>query len=370
MTKLIDRLLCTEIAPAFVVLALAITGFVWIGAGPVLLAAHYLAEGVPLFIVLELVGLYLPPMVVLTFPMAIMFAVILAFVRLSEGSEAVALFAAGVSFSRLLVAPAVLGLVVTILGLYVNNTAVPAANRRIENLRANLDKEVGETTRPCLFPPHYQDRNLLAVAACAGGYDLAEKALKKVTIVELNPDTGVPVATIHGESATWNGGTNWVLNDVVLDRSDPTGREHMHLHSAAATDITVTPANAEFLQRDPDSLSFRELDRQITAMKKAGMGDVQEVRDAEVDLWGKLALPCSCVIFALVGAPLGLRTQRGSGRNMALLMGVGIILFYYALYKYMEILGGSGHFSPALAAFIPNLVGIVLGAVLILRAPQ
>jgi lipopolysaccharide export LptBFGC system permease protein LptF len=55
---------------------------------------------------------------------------------------------------------------------------------------------------------------------------------------------------------------------------------------------------------------------------------------------------------------------------MALLMGVGIILFYYALYKYMEILGGSGHFSPALAAFIPNLVGIVLGAVLILRAPQ
>lgn len=92
------------------------------------------------------------------------------------------------------------------------------------------------------------------------------------------------------------------------------------------------------------------------------------MRELEVDLHSKLAIPFASTIFALVGAPLGLRRLRG-GASVGLGLSVLIILAYYILWHGLHVLGEGGQVSPFMAAWLPNMIGLAAGLVLILRAP-
>ena len=55
---------------------------------------------------------------------------------------------------------------------------------------------------------------------------------------------------------------------------------------------------------------------------------------------------------------------------MGLGLSIVIIFGYWVLMHYMTILGKNGAVTPAAAAFIPTMVGVAAGAVLIARAAK
>ena len=97
--KLLDKLVLKDLIPLFAIGVALFTG-IWFAADPVIVASRYLSEGVPLPLVLHVVGMYLPPILALTLPMGMLLAVLLGFGRLSGDSEAVAIFAGGIPFAR------------------------------------------------------------------------------------------------------------------------------------------------------------------------------------------------------------------------------------------------------------------------------
>jgi lipopolysaccharide export system permease protein len=115
----------------------------------------------------------------------------------------------------------------------------------------------------------------------------------------------------------------------------------------------------------PDALTFQELRRYIAAQESMGL----DTSELQVQLQDKLALPFACFVFALIGAPLGIRPQRGSS---ALGLGVSIIIIFgfYVVGHYMHILGAGGSVSPVVASWLPNVLGLVAGCVLAVRAPK
>lgn len=364
--KILDRYILQELTPIFLVGVLMFAGSIWIAGGPLLAAVNYLAKGIPFWVVAQVVGLYLPPMLVLTFPMAMLIAAILTFNRMSGESEAVALFASGVSFYRMLVPAAALAVVVTCLGLVINNSFVPAANRRITSLKRNIIKDVPQTAEPFALPAlRGAGGKLQALVWVENGFDADTRELRQVTITEYSLQTGIPSALIHARRAQWSARNDWTLKDVTVQRAGLV----MTYARLATRDINQTPEGAEFLQDSPDNFSFTELRERIRQqLLRANGRSSPEVRESQVALWDKIALPCASFVFAFVGAPLGLRPQRGAGRGLAIAFGIGIIFAYYALFKYMDVLGASGHANPVIAAFVPNVVGAVVAAILIARA--
>jgi len=101
----------------------------------------------------------------------------------------------------------------------------------------------------------------------------------------------------------------------------------------------------------------------------ASIGEEQRARAArqraagyEVEIHKKCAIAAACIIFALVGAPVGLRFQRG---GVGLVIGVSLAVFtvYYIGLIGGEELGDRLLVSPFFAMWTPNLLFAVVGLV-------
>ncbi len=93
--------------------------------------------------------------------------------------------------------------------------------------------------------------------------------------------------------------------------------------------------------------------------------DVTEVENLErrmgsyrVEIQKKFSIPFACVVFVLVGGPLGIRTRKGGFANMAI--AVAFFIVYYLFLIAGEQLADRRLVSPALAMWFPN---ILFGAV-------
>ncbi|MBI5837783.1 MAG: LptF/LptG family permease [Candidatus Eisenbacteria bacterium] len=87
-----------------------------------------------------------------------------------------------------------------------------------------------------------------------------------------------------------------------------------------------------------------------------------------VEIQKKFAIPAACVVFVLIGAPLGLRVRRaGPAVAFASLL---FFLFYYVTLVVGEELAKHGHLSPFLSMWLPNLVIGGVGLYLTLREAE
>jgi lipopolysaccharide export system permease protein len=80
----------------------------------------------------------------------------------------------------------------------------------------------------------------------------------------------------------------------------------------------------------------------------------------------KIAIPITCFIIAIFGAPLATSTQRGGAAY-----GIGISLattvLFLMLIQITKAVGGGGVIPPTIAAWLPNALFGVLGLVLLAK---
>jgi lipopolysaccharide export system permease protein len=109
-------------------------------------------------------------------------------------------------------------------------------------------------------------------------------------------------------------------------------------------------------------MAFGELGRFIRAMERSG-ADVNELR---VERMLKIAIPVTCLVILLFGAPLATSTQRGGAAY-----GIGISLAttvtFLIMIQMTKAIGGKGIITPELAAWLPSLVFGSVGAILFAR---
>jgi lipopolysaccharide export system permease protein len=86
-----------------------------------------------------------------------------------------------------------------------------------------------------------------------------------------------------------------------------------------------------------------------------------------VEFHKKLAIPISCLLFTLVGVPLGSRFRKG-GRGLSLAISVGFALGYYLLIVGGEGTANRGLVPEVLAMWLPNLLIALGGCLLFIRA--
>lgn len=92
----------------------------------------------------------------------------------------------------------------------------------------------------------------------------------------------------------------------------------------------------------------------------------RRINELRVEIQKKFSIPFACIVFVLVGAPLGIMARRG-GLAAAFFSAV-FFIFYYLCLVGGEQLADRLILPPWLAMWLPNLVLGALGVYLTIRA--
>jgi lipopolysaccharide export system permease protein len=92
----------------------------------------------------------------------------------------------------------------------------------------------------------------------------------------------------------------------------------------------------------------------------------KQINSFKVEIHKKVSIPFACIIFVLVGAPLGMKARK-SGLAIGF-ASIGFFVFYYVFLLGGEQLADRRLLPPALAVWMPNIVLGALGAILVLSS--
>jgi lipopolysaccharide export system permease protein len=98
-------------------------------------------------------------------------------------------------------------------------------------------------------------------------------------------------------------------------------------------------------------LSINLLLKQIKDFEKKGLPTFA----AKVELSKKFAIPFTCLLFGLLGAPLGIYSSRG-GKSGSFATSIMVILLYYMGLIFAQNMGKSGEIEPYSSIWVPNII--------------
>jgi lipopolysaccharide export system permease protein len=354
--KIIDRYLLRETAGPF---AFGVLAFVllFVSANILFRLTELVSElGLSLWTAGELFLLWLPGFIVLTFPLATLVAILVAFGRMSGDSELVAMHAGGISFRRLVLPIACAGVVASLATAALNELAVPACNRRGEDIVRAASERVGKAAEEQVFLKEMSGGQVTRLIY-ADRLNVSSGEMVRPMIVWF--DQGGPAMITKARQGLWRGG-HWELFDGLnapLNAERPTTWSF----KTWVANFPTSPSQIAQYSRTPKEMTYRELREYIRYALRQNRPTVE----LELTLYHKFSIPFACFVFALVAPPLGMRSHRGSssiGMGIAILIGFG----YYVVWHYLSVVAQQGHLSPFWAAWLPNIVAGAVGLTLIL----
>lgn len=362
--SLLDRAILKEMTVAFI-LGLMVFTFVLLTNKILRLVELIVNKGVGILTVLQLFLYILPYSLVVTIPMSVLLATLATFTRLGTDGEILAMRGAGLSLSRL-TRPAVgFGLVASVLTLVITIWILPFSNHAFKNLvfrmthqQATVGIQEGvfnsEFEGLILYVEHVDPKT----SRLEGVFlvDNRNPAERRVVVARSGQFTSDPQNLRMGLSLS--------QGSIHLSAAELTGGYRLLTFSDYQLTVDVGRSLVDPMQRPPgeQELTLAELRERAAALRAQG----RNYHPPLVEFHKKLAIPISCLLFALVGVPLGSRIRKG-GRGLSLVISAGCALGYYMLIVAGEGLGDRGLAPEALVMWLPNLLIALGGGLLLFR---
>lgn len=148
----------------------------------------------------------------------------------------------------------------------------------------------------------------------------------------------------------------------------PPGAEALAEPPPAATEATLQPIDHPLVRALPVAQQHRVLEvasqeahsvrARFDDANRFIQGQRQRANQYRVEIYKKYSIAFACLIFVLVGAPLGLSLRRG-GLGVAALLAVGIFLFYWVTLVNGEKFADRGKLEPWVGMWSANvLIGL------------
>ena len=320
-------------------------------------------KGVPVHLVALLLAYILPAFLVLTVPIGFLLAILVAFGRLSADMEIVALKASGVSPLRLLRPVLVFAAGSALLTGWLMVEAVPRANYAFKSLIFDiLRTQAAVGLKERVFNDSFGNF-VIYVEEMAPD----QVGLRNVFVAdERSPDELRVVTAKEGRllSDEVNRRVTLRLIDGTVHETVPRTFQKYRQVMFRLYDLTLTLENplvrAGEAPKGDREMTVTELWQNAAQTAQAGGNSAPYW----VEIHKKYAIPIACVVFAVIGVPLGTRAHRG-GRWAAFVVLLPIVLFYYIFLTVGEQLGDHGRIPPWVAMWTPNLVVGALGLYLL-----
>lgn len=300
---------------------------------------------------------WMPQSMFMALPAAVLFATVFSIGNFTRHSEITAAKASGISFYRF-TAPILLGaLFAASLDLAIAEV-VPITDARRNDLLKESRMESGTQRANFAYAAEF------GRVYKAQSLDVTAGRLDKLQIERKGNGRDYPTVLISAAGATFDKRTGrWTLGagdmHVVRDSAPSMSLSFGELHDRM---MRERPGDLMAKPRDPQEMRYTELSRFIRSLERSG-GDANLLR---VERALKIAIPITCLVIALFGAPLATSTQRG-GTAYGIGLSLAITVTFLMLIQLTKPLGGKNIIWPDVAAWLPNALFAVMGVWLLAR---
>ena len=364
-------------------------------------------KGLSAAIITELVVLNLAWMLVLAVPMGVLVATLMAFGNLASTNEITAIRASGVSLYKMMAPVAIASVLVCYAMILFNNDVLPNANHRTRTLMNDISRKKPTLTLvPGMFTQLIQGHTILVHKTFEHSNDLEGvfifdyyKPSYSTTItaqrgtISFSPDYRKLIMDL------WNGEIHQVNTSINGQYRIIRFEKHRIVMEAEGFNFQRT--NQNFTQRGDRELSASDMRVKVDSLQSRQHNEEQAMQQADsilragsshpsgratssaiirqtienkkfvahlyeleagkylVEIHKKYSIPFACIVFVLIGAPLGIMARRGTfgvGASLSL----GFFTLYWACLRGGETLADHGLIAPWLSMWMADIfLGIV-----------
>lgn len=429
LPMLIDRYILARHGPPFLFASFVLM-FIFLLQFLVKSLDQLAGKGLSPWVIAELIILSLAWMVVLAIPMAVLVATLMAFGQLSSTHQITTLRASGVSLYRMMI-PVLLASGLVCYGLILfNNDILPDTNHRVKILLNDIArKKPSMSITPGFFTQLMPGYTIIVERTFEKTNDLEgvtifdySRPAHQATItgergiLSFSPDYSKLIVDLfdgeihkrgidsRGEyrrirfkkhriamdaegfdfqrstEGTFSRGDRelsaYAMRQIVdsLESVHNGAQERQQkLLSDATAAVFAHPAT---MQRSRTTVATTDPQTQASVLRTSLLNEVNyayyldlEMRKFEVEIQKKYAIPFACIVFVLIGAPLGIMARRGTfgaGASLSL----GFFLLYWTSLIQGERLADRGFLEPWVAMWMANVILGVLGIYLTVRTAR
>lgn len=373
---LMDRWLLQELVGPLLFGIAAFTA-VSLSVGVVFELVRRVAEsGLPPQVAIQVLMLRLPGFLVLAFPMATLMATLLAYSRLSGSSELTALRSVGAGTTRMVMPALALALAMSLLTFLFNDLIVPRANLvATQTLERALGKAVtnqsGDNILYSRFGRVKDEDNGDSVRQLTQLFyarKFRNGLMQDVTLIDFSRIGQRQM--LMAEKGHWNEAqAMWEFsNGRIINVDEKTGSTTSARFDRYLYPLSQDPVEVAKLPTDISTMTVGQALRAERLQTEAN--NLKEARRLRVRIQEKFAFPAICLVFGLIGSSLGVRPHARTSRSQGFGISVLLIFGYYLMSFIVSSLGITGTLTPFVAAWLPVLVGLACGGVLLRQASR
>lgn len=306
----------------------------------------------------------LPSFLTLTIPMSFLLAVLLAFGRLSSDSEVIAMKASGVSLYQMLIPVSVLSILAYGMTFYLTLYALPWGNQSFRSKVFDIARaKASAGIKERVFNDDF-DGIVLYIDRLKG------EKMEGVLIYDRREKDGYTIFA-RGGGIISDPKTMTVTMRLRDGEIHTVGKELSYSKVAFSTyDLRLNfrgsgPGSRGEVSKGDREMTISELSSKVAELKGRG----ENYRPYQVEIHKKFSIPFACIIFGLIGAPLGIQSRR-SGRASGFSMSLAIFLIYYISLTGGESLGDRGIIPPFFAMWGINFIFLAIGIYFIVKTAR
>ncbi len=352
MKKIINIYILKEMIPNFTTSLIVFTFLVL--AGRILKLTEWMVNhGVSPSQVLLITLYTLPYVLFYTLPMATLLASLIAFSRLNEDNEIIALRSSGVSLYQIFPPVVIFSIISYLFASFIAIYLFPVGNHSM----ARLLFEVARSNTSIGIKQGIFNDSIPNIVLYANHISAHDQTMEGVFIFD-ERDPGLSNTIIARQGKISSNSKQMSINLHLTDGSifmvskDLDSSRKLQFNSYDLN-IELSDIMNRFSSRmkRKKEMSIFELRRQLKKTEK-GTGKHNKLA---IELQRKFSIPFACLLLGLIGLPLGLM-RRTKGRSWGVALSFAVFMIYYILLFVSDSLGEIGKINPVLAMWIPNMV--------------
>ncbi|HEX3274367.1 MAG TPA: LptF/LptG family permease [Gemmatimonadales bacterium] len=293
----------------------------------------------------------------LVMPAAVLFATVFTVGAMGRHSELTAAKAGGLSFYRVMLPVFVASALATGLAFLVGEMAPGATAKQLELQKAKPPRSTSARY-------NFVYRGDAGWVYTIRSLELGSRQLKGLMLERPGNGAQYPGLIVTADSASYdNRHRTWRLrNGASRVVAGPTRQASFTFRTMQLRSLTQAPPDLLAESKAPEEMRYAELGRYIDGLKRSG----NDANKLIVEQALKLALPATCLIIALFGAPLAVQAPR-AGAAVGVAISLGTTVIFLLMTQIMKAVGAGGIIDPTVAAWLPNAVFLLAGLILLSR---
>lgn len=357
--NLIDRYVARQLA-VNLLFAIAVLSFVLV-IGNIFrkLLPLLVNHDLPIEYVVGFIAYVLPFSLIFTIPWGLLTAVLLVFGRLSADNELIALRANGVGIARICFPLAIIALLCTAASLWLNVQVAPAAQEEMRSTVFNLatrnpmalfgsDQVIDQFPGRKIYVGRKDGNKLENILV----FETDEKFMPmKVTFARsgsLEADLPNKRILMHLSGARYQ----------QRDEYDPYDLSRMR--DGINVEEGTLPISLDELYDKEKRRASRSMLSLEQLLEQLSDDDPKMRSSSRTEINKRFSFPLACIVFALVGVPLGItahRRETSFGFAASLVIG----LFYFLFIIVADTLRANAQLHPELLVWLPNVLFLAVG---------